>query len=127
MGNALCTAPRGCAAIEVDRLESLKGSQRGESERVPPAGACGLFRRRRPCWLLDPEHAAVPIGADFELKAAIGSGSYAVTRMAVERATGEHFAVKSIRKAPLTPDERRRVRRELECIYHVAGARLLGA
>lgn len=58
----------------------------------------------------------------YDIKQVIGRGAYATTRMCVEKATGKHFAVKSITKKGLSSDEKRRIRREMQVMYHLSGA-----
>ena len=91
----------------------------------PPAAALSSppSASRRTSFVLGAHHAAdaAALAARYELKAVIGRGSYAVTRLAVERATGLHYACKCIDKAGLSSDERRRVRREVQCMHLLAG------
>lgn len=91
----------------------------------PPA--CAPFPQPPPSgsapagYLLDAQHSKTAVTDRFDLKQPVGRGSYAVTRLAVERCSGRHFACKSIEKAGLSHDERRRVRREVSVMYHVSG------
>ncbi|KAI8471958.1 MAG: kinase-like domain-containing protein [Monoraphidium minutum] len=71
--------------------------------------------------LLDAQHSRADVHDRYEIKQVIGRGSYASTHVCVERATGRHFACKAIVKEGLTGDERRRVRREVSVMYHLAG------
>lgn len=75
--------------------------------------------------LLGKEHALARLTDKYEVKQIIGSGAFAKTRLCVEKGTCRHFAVKSIDKEALSRDERKRVRREMQCMYHLAGAVML--
>jgi hypothetical protein len=93
-----------------------------QTEHPPPTqdpSASG----KRAGYLLSEQHAGSDIADKYELRSDIGRGAYAVTRVCVDLATGQHYAAKSIAKARLSDDERKRVRREMQVLHALAGAR----
>lgn len=52
----------------------------------------------------------------------LGKGQFGVTRLVVDKATGEHCACKSISKRKLvTPEDMEDVRREIKVMHHLSG------
>lgn len=102
-----------CVSVS-PRTPSVKSSCGAESAHTEASSRGGSHA------ILDAQHWR-PVTDHYDVRALLGRGSYAVTRVAVERSTGRHWAVKSIGKDGLTPDERRRVRREASVLYHLSG------
>jgi hypothetical protein len=65
----------------------------------------------------DDVHARYAVGR------VLGSGKFGVTRLAVARDSGRHYACNTISKAGLAADEEACVRQELQVMHHVAGER----
>jgi len=109
------TPPPPCASSLPPNLLP-QSPTRPNAPRTPPQDSSHASR------ILAEQHAGADISEKYDLKAVIGRGSYAETRLCVERASGLHFAVKSIAKESLSADERRRVRREMQVLHALAGA-----